>query len=264
MKNILGLAIVILIAFTTSCKKNEDPLQLPPEGSFIMDFSDFKDTSTTKSTKGDTTYQNVAFSVVNVGVWNFLITVGMAVPVAAFVESFKHEPSQDKEGWWNWTYSFNVGVATYTANLKGKRNDSKINWEMYISKTGFGAFTDFLWYTGESNVDNTSGKWILYEKPTNASQMLQITWSDDKNGTADIKYENIIPNGAENGGYINYGKNTNEPFNRFYDIFNKGKNNHTNIEWNKESKEGRVMDPIHFSDNSWHCWTSEGVDIVCE
>lgn len=265
MKNTIAFAMLIVFAFSTSCKKKEEtPLLLPPEGSFVMDFSDFQDTTTSKSIQGDTTYSNALFSIINVGAWNTVLSIGLAVPVASFVESFKHEPEFTEAGDWVWTYSFNVGFSTYTAELHGKLNSTKVNWEMYISKTGFGAFTDFLWYKGESKLDNKSGEWTLYDNPTNAKELLQITWSDDQNGTAEIKYMNIVPNGLENGGFIHYGKNNDAPYNAFYDIYNKGLNNHTLIEWSRTTKEGHVQDQKHFNNSDWHCWNSQWMDIVCE
>ena len=227
-----------------------------------VDFSDFNDTTVNKSIKADTS--NALVSIVTVGAWNFLITVGLAVPVASFVESFKHEPTLKNDGTWVWEYSLVGNYSTYTAKLNGKLNGSKVNWEMYISKTGFGAFTDFLWYKGESNAENTSGEWTLYDNPTNAKELLEITWSDDKNGNAEITYLNIVPSGPENGGYIHYGKNNNSPYNAFYNIYNKGKDNHTIIEWNRTSKEGRVQDFKYFNNNNWHCWNSQWLNVNCE
>lgn len=272
IKKIVKISIVLLalaIVLPTGCKKDEGtPPDLPPSGSFVMDFSDFQNTNKslmnlTDST--DTTYGNFAFSVINVSVWNAIITVGLAVPVAAFVESFNHEPELNDEGWWVWTYSFDVWSATYTAKLHGKLENNTVNWEMYISKTGLGSFTDFLWYTGESNLENTSGSWILYNKPTDATELLEITWEAESDGSAaSIKYENVVPNGPENGGYIEYGKTTDVNYDAFYDIYNKGKDNLTSIKWNRESKAGTVKDIDFFADEEWHCWNAEFIDVTCE
>ena len=66
--------------------------------------------------------------------------------------------------------------------------------------------------------------------------------------TGDIKYTNIIPGGAENGGYIYYGTQTGD-MTRFYDIFNKGQDNLTEIEWNHTDYHGHVKDPNKFGDS---------------
>ncbi|HBF87866.1 MAG TPA: hypothetical protein DDX39_04410 [Bacteroidales bacterium] len=272
LKKIAKIGIVLLalsVIIPTGCKdKDQLPPDLPPDGSFVMDFSDFASSNKsalniTDST--DTTYGNFAYSVINVGVWNAIITVGLAVPVAAFVESFNHEPELNDDDWWVWSYSFDVWAATYTAELHGKVENNKVNWEMYISKTGFGAFTDFLWFKGESDVDNTSGEWTLYNKPTDASELLEITWEAASDGSAaNIKYMNIVPDGPENGGYIQYGKTTDVNYDAFYDIYNKGLENYTKITWNRNTKAGKVQDSNFFADEDWHCWDTAFIDVECE
>ena len=58
--------------------------------------------------------------------------------------------------------------------------------------------------------------------------MIGIEWHrDTEAGTADIKYTNIVPGGPENGGYIHFGVTGGYPHDAFYDIYNKGKENHT-------------------------------------
>jgi hypothetical protein len=53
------------------------------------------------------------------------------------------------------------------------------------------------------------------------------------------------------------------PYDAFYDIYNAGRDNHTNIEWNLDEKYGRVKDPFHFGDEDWHCWNNLLDDAPC-
>ena len=66
----------------------------------------------------------------------------------------------------------------------------------------------------------------------------------------------------ENGGYIFYGTTLNE-FDRFYDIYNKGQDNLTEIEWSSVNKNGHVRDPLHFGHENWNCWDVNLMDVVC-
>ena len=77
----------------------------------------------------------------------------------------------------------------------------------------------------------------------------------------DIKYTNIEPGGAENGGYIFYGKTTDTTYDAYYHIYNKGQDNLTEIEWNLTSKAGRIKDEKHYSDTDWHYWDENLDDI---
>lgn len=261
-KNFLTIFLIALFVASssvfTSCKKDKgDPPAIPASSTFVMDFSDFKENKSVM----DTTSQAFGHSVANVVIWNAVITLGLAVPVAAFIESFNHQAEFEND-WWVWSYSVNVGVDTYNASLHGKVDGQTVKWEMYISKVG--GFTDFKWFTGTSDVNGAYGQWILYNSHINQTTLLQIDWNRNANGTADIKYMNIVPNGPENGGYIMYGKTLDTDYDRFYDIYNKGQDNLTSIKWNFTNKNGRVKDFKKFNDNNFHCWDTAGKDVVCQ
>ena len=249
-----------------SCNKddtNETPApQLPPQSSMIMDFNGFTNPNDTTSARGIASYQNWGHSYVNVVVWHTIIHVGMAVPVGAFVESFNHEAIyHPDENNWTWSYNFVVDGFTHEAELTGFIVSDTVNWEMRITKEGH--FSDFLWYYGKNSFDRSGGYWIMYENPTDPSELLKIDWTYEGEGIGDIKYTNIKPQGDENGGYIQYGTLDGE-FTRFYNIYNKGQDNLTDIEWNHEDHHGRVMDPKKFGDDEWHCWNTVLQDVDCE
>ncbi|MEJ2637408.1 MAG: hypothetical protein P8184_19235 [Calditrichia bacterium] len=278
MSEIFHLIAVVSLALAflnTGCDKNStDPKQtapdLPPTASFVMDFSDFAVVNPSPAAPQVSgqfdqtlTKQNWGWAAGNVGVWNTLITVGLAVPVAAFMESFKHEAVLQTDGSWVWSYSFTVLGIIHNAKLQAKVTDQQVQWDMYISKQD--AYTDFHWYTGTSNLPPTHGTWTLYNSPDNPAPLLGIEWNRDaQTSTGDIKYTNIVPEGAENGGYIYYGVTQDTVYNAFYDIYNKGKDNTTNIRWNRTEKYGQVKDPQHFGDSEWHCWDSHLDDIACQ
>jgi hypothetical protein len=243
-----------------SCKDNEPEAPiLPPQSAFVADFSDFNSSGKIFVKE---TFDSWAFSAVNVTVWSVIVNVGLAVPVASYVEAVKnHDPLYQSDNTWLWTYDFNVGLATYTAKLFGTIDGENVIWEMYISKTG--DFTDFLWYKGTCDINATQGTWILYNNPDDATELLEITWNNNTDGTGNIKYMNVVPGGPENGGYIAYGNDLEGDFNAWYDIYNKGLDNLTKIEWNIETKNGRVSDFDHFADDAWHCWNESLYDYDC-
>ncbi len=275
---ILVMALIALASAGCSSRVNSTrPPQIPPQSTFVMDFSDFAEGSSafnpnhpgsvlfaglaqdsipaaiTRNAIGDRT--NWGFAALNVGFWNLVGFVGLAIPVASFVESIKQTPVKQPDNSWVWTYSITVQEITYTAELHGKYIDSGVRWDMYITKQN--EYTNFLWYYGESNSDNTQGYWVLKERPTKTDDLLRIDWHrNPASETGDIKYTNIVPGGAENGGYISFTVSQNEPYNRSYTIYNKGKNETTYIEWNKSTRAGRVKDSQHFGDDNWHYWDS--------
>ena len=262
---IIALLLVLIFGIVlifSGCKKEDEPApELPPESSFIMNFDDFSNPDDTLNNREITTYHNWGYAYVNVAVWNTLITVGLAIPVASFLESFHHEaiyhPNANN---WTWTYNFWASLNLFKAELTGYLQADSVVWEMRITRQNH--YTDFLWYHGKSSIDRSGGYWTLNEDPLNPSPLLQIDWFNHAIGTSDIKYTNIEPGGSENGGYIFYGT-TLEEFERFYDIYNKGQDNLTEIEWSHINKNGRVKDPNKFGDQDWHCWDVTLEDIIC-
>ncbi len=260
----IGLAFLILtvfsVVFLSSCKKKTPP-DLPPENAFVLNDMEGDTTNLKSMPEG---YGNWFIAAADVAIWTTIIKIGLAVPVTAYVEALKHEPTHVSGDKWLWEYTVNVGLATYTAQLYGEFNaDKGVNWEMHISKSG--GFQDFIWFTGSQNAEGTSGQWILYESPTENHQLLQIDWTrnlDDNTGT--LKYTNIEPEGPENGGYIYYGNDQTGDFDAFYDIYNKGKDNLTEIDFNTKYKNGRIKDFNVFQDSAWHCWDENLLNTDCE
>lgn len=264
-KNIIFKSALILLALafvTSSCKKEDEPApEIPPQSSFVMDFSDFSNPDDTVGTRDIATYRNWGYSYANVVVWQTLLTVGLAVPVASFVESFNHEAVyHPDENNWTWSYNVTVNMVVYEAELTGYLVADSVDWSMRI--TAGSQYSDFLWYYGRSAQDGSGGYWILQENPLAPNALLQIDWHNNSDGTADIAYMNIRPGDNDNGAYIFYGKTLNN-FDRFYHIYSVSANNLTEIEWSSVNKDGHVKDPAHFGHENWNCWDVTLADVVC-
>jgi len=266
---ILFSAIAVFLVFN-SCKKDTTKVdenvapEIPPASTFSMDYSDFITSgSAVQNDEAEMmTKNNKLFAAINVGFWSSAVYLVMVVPSAAFAEAFNHEPVQQDDGSWLWSYNFMVAGTVYTAELYGGIENLKIIWEMYITKQN--GFSKFLWYEGESNLTITSGDWILYTEPANPEPFLQIDWNRAlDNSTGDLKYTNIIPADADSSSYIYFEVNTDTSYNRRYDIYSRNHNNTTEIMWHRPDNNGRVRDPLHFGDDLWQCWDSAGNDVNC-
>lgn len=260
---VTAMALAMLLLPFYGCEREEqaDAPELPPESAFVIDFSDFADE--TKNLLLDDTYQNRNLAVLHIALWNTVIAVHLAVPVATYREALNQEPVEQEDGSWLWSYDVQAGLATYTANLYGKSEGVKIEWEMYVSKTGPGAFTDFLWYSGICHMAGKEGTWTLYKSPAEPFQYVGIDWNNKLDGTFDITYTNIVPGGTENGGYISYGVTREIPYNAFYEIFNKGQDNLVEINWNRLTRAGQIKDPNFYGNADFHCWDAIGIDVEC-
>ena len=267
--------LVVLTTFIFFSCSNEEPNapvdespDIPPQSTFIMDFESFPDTTSTllfgKTLSPDTLQRsNWRWAFSHIWFWNTVLTVTLAVPVAAFREAFNHQPVQQPDGSWLWSYSVTIGGIVHTAKLFGELVPNGTEWRMLITKQGF--YEDFEWYTGFANLALTEGNWTLNKHPNEPVQFIYISWHrDPQQNTADIKYNNIVPQDPANGSYIFYGKTNDDPYNRFYDIFGQEENRLINIEWSYENLFGRVMDPLRFGDPDWHCWNEQLFNIDCQ
>ncbi len=267
LKSLAILLICPVFLFSGCSKENDgDPPEIPPKESFIIDFSDFESNNFKTAAINNNDYSNYQRAAASVFVWNLVISVHLAIPVATFVNSFNFTPEYlpDEEAWL-WAYDVDVANGTYTANLYGKIFDTYVQWDMYISKTGLGAFEDFHWYSGTSNLDNTGGEWTLLQNPENPDPFVGIVWNRNiSEGTHDITYTNIVPEGPENGGYISHGFTNDEKYNAFYDIYMKGVDNLVEINLHRTTQEGRIKDPAFFGDDNFYCWDSEFFNTECD
>lgn len=280
MKKLFFLAALFLaVSFMQSCKKeaveNPDDLvapTLPPQETFIMPFTGYEDVDTTGFTNpqseleergGPTTFRNWFYAGSNVFVWNVVLGVSMAVPVASFREAFNHTPTYDGNGAFIWSYDYTLAGATYIAALSGRfvNNNQDVEWVMNISKVG--GFTNVEWYRGVVARDHSGGSWTLNHRPENPEPLITIDY--DKNVTSgefSIRYTNIIPDNPDNGDYIIYSTEAGDEFNRSYDMF-RGDDDFLEIEWKAPTNEGRVRNPKQYGDNDWHCWNTDLQDIDC-
>lgn len=237
--------------------------EVPPASTFEMDLNQLPQDDGGRIGGRTNTKNNWGHSVVSIGVWNLILGTATVVPVAAFKASINQTPEFIGDNTWQWTFNFSVANVQHSAKLQGTLVSDGIDWKMLLSMDG--AYTDFEWYTGHANAERTEGEWILNFGPNQNKPFLQIDWTRNINNTvADIKYTSIDPDAPGKGGYIYFGINEETPFNAFYHLYDKENDNKAEIEWNRDTKEGRVSNPNHFGDENFHCWDSTLEDVDCE
>jgi hypothetical protein len=275
---VVGLLIASLVTLTPGCANmppanggdgagNADGVapEIPPDSTFLMDFGDFSDN--TAGFKSGTVQQmfpgsNWRWAAGNVAIWNILVSVTLAVPVAAFIESFNHDPVFEGNGRWLWSYDVQAVGANYSAQLSANVSADGVTWEMLISREG--DFTDIQWFTGMSDLDGMSGTWTLNRDPEVVEPFVLIEWNRDAAGAGDIRYTNIAEGDAGNGSSIYASNMEGAEWDATYEIFNLELENETLIEWNRATKAGRVQDQAQFGDADWHCWSEALQNSDCE
>jgi len=257
----LFLVLVIAVLTVTGCGASGAPT-IPPVETFVIPFDEFSGMGGLITLAGGN-QSNWDYAALIVYFSSAILITKLAVPVAAFRASFQHTPVQQDDGSWIWSYSVNIGNATYTAELHAQFITEGVHWSMNISKEG--EYQDFLWYYGECDLPATDGFWILKDSPANPTDLLGINWSRNISaGTYAVKFTNIIAVGNLSAGcYIDTQYTKGTPYDYIWDLYNKSGDNHTYIEWSSTSGAGRVKDFNHFGDNNWHCWNSTRMNVTC-
>lgn len=254
------MLVVISCSLLTSCKKNKgNPPTLPPEGSMAIDFANFE----TPGAKGIND-ENWLFVHNRALFWySDVLKDILLVPVAAFKFALDQNPTYLEEKTWQWSFDVSVLSVTYKGRLVGQIRTSDVLWKMYISKTGTGAFTEFVWFEGTSKLDGTGGQWTLNYGPDNKTALLQIDWTRTGTTINSVKYTYVgaLPYKTSS---IEYGKLTGT-YNSYYKIhyYNGSAFSDVDVEWHSTNKIGRVKCQPYFLDTSWHCWDNTYTNIIC-
>ncbi|MFN8242022.1 MAG: hypothetical protein U0X39_14880 [Bacteroidales bacterium] len=281
MKKLLPVALICLLTVPLfwGCEKKGDPPVVPPVESLKIDFSEFttvgrKSVNTGTDLKGTAGAENVNWGIgaLVAGTWNTLITLNTIIPVAAFDLAIDNDPVYIDKKTWQWEYTFEVVGATYKARLVGKVREDDVLWYMYISKSGVGAYDEFLWFSGATALDGNSGYWILMHSQQFQEPLINIAWekTGDQIGSISYTYVRELTDDRSmnpyKGSTIEYGLTTNT-LNAYYDAHYYNLSTHAftnvNIEWSTTVHNGRVKAPDFFQDSNWHCWDSNGLDVTC-
>lgn len=275
-----GFLAITLVSLTfISCERKGEAPELPPYESMAIDFSKFK-VNDTKSAVGDLkntetgTKLNFTYAALNVAYFNTILTVTLAVPVLAFQNSFNQVPVFLGDATWQWSCDYEYFGGAYHARLTGEVRSDDVKWEMYISRTGIGAFGEFLWYEGTSQSDGSGGQWILNHSQVYQEPSLQIDWERTGDSIGWIKYEiirELNDQRADNvymGSFIEADHSDaamDASYNiHVYDIWTLQDFADVNIEWSTTEYYGHVKSPLFYNNADWHCWDGYGYDITCE
>ena len=262
----LLIAILIAALFSAGCKKDKDPAapELPPMELMMLDFSNFADPSDTlNSTKSNAGYYNWGAAFLQAHFWNTFITVGTAIPVASYIKAINQKPVYLGDNRWERKYDIIAENKAFNLSLITERiSNEEFTVTMNVILDAFGVSADYKLIDGTVRYDFTQATWTLYENPLLATPLLRVEWNRDwEAGTGDLTYTNIRPGGSETGSFISYSFDQDQEYEAVFTISLKAGT--SVIEWNRETRAGRIMNSFIFGDVQWHCWNSNLQNIDC-
>ena len=269
MKKIYRLPLLLLIVgFIAACNNDDDEFdpgiapEVPPLSSMVMDVENFTEGTTgSVSVEGRVMSKlNWTLAAVQVGFWNGVLLLNMAVPVLAFGATVDQTPEFDIErGLWVWTNDYDILGRTHTAELTGQIVGNTVEWNMYVSQEA--GFSDVLWYSGVMMLDGSSGNWTLRKDANDPVDYIYIEWEKTGGDVGSIRYELVETGTEELGSYIEYGRLESGDYNVYYTVVLTKDDKSAEIEWNDETGEGRVE---YNNSGEYFCWDSNFDDVDCE
>jgi len=260
------MAMVVLLV---SCKDDDGDVQpgatpaLPPSSSMSPDFDGLSDDD---SGEGGRVHlvRNWIYAATSVNVYSGILSGALVVPVTAFKLAIDQEATFDSENrLWVWEYDASLPEAgAFSVKLTADVDGTSVNWTGYISKTG--SFSNFVWFTGESDTEANEGTWTLYESPENPEAWLSSEWSKSElEGIADVVFT-VEKEGDGFGSTIGYTASAGAVLNRSVLIVDTNSSNTIDVQWNKEDGFGKIKSEVFFEDTLYHCWDETRNDTDCE
>lgn len=199
---------------------------------------------------------------INILVWNTVVVVNLAVPVAALDAAFNEEAEYLGGGVYEWKYQFDEAEETIEVKITGayRSTEDEIDWKMTLSPIG--SDEEFVWLTGFTTPFES--EYTLYHQIEDPEPYLLLNYQENPNNPEEktTRFTSIIPDGENNGDYIEYRTTPDEPYNRGYDVYQSDED-FLEIQLNEPAGDGRVRHPIHFGDEEWRCWDEEKKDVEC-
>lgn len=260
------LSFTILLGACSDKDDNVDPgtqPTMPPSSSMAPDFEEFEGG---EGGSGGRTMvvRNWVYAATSVGVYTGILYGSLVVPVTAFKLAIEQEASFDAETrLWVWEYDISLAQkGDYSVRLTAGVDGSEVTWTGYISKAG--GFSDFVWFTGESDLTANSGSWTLYEGPDKPNAWLSSEWSKSEvEGIANVEFT-VEKEGNSFGSTIAYSVDASADLNRNVTIVDTNSENTIDVLWNSEEGFGKIKSEVFFKDNLYHCWDSTLNDVDCE
>jgi len=254
MKNLHFYILLFLIIFSGAClTRTKIPPVVPSKESVSFNFSFFE-----QNYKENTHYSFVSEKVLE---WKAFLEDSIAIHQAIIENALQTDFDFQKEKTWLSSFSFNIGTSDmYSAKFFGTTDADTVLYKTFLS---YDTISEIIYLDGTAYEDAKIGEWILNKSKVDeyeyvSSKIMSISWdfSDNKH----IKFVNNQA-GSYNLNYIYYVDSVDNEYDAYLDVYDKGNENHSFIQWNKTQNNGRVKDNLRFSNDEWHYWDIDFQDI---
>jgi hypothetical protein len=251
MKKIAALLLVVLIPFIGSCFSNsqesDDPKEMnriiPPDFTLNIEFPSFMQDNKSEPAKekcavGNPEENMCLWTAGALVTWaNMLCFVPFSIPITIYKVLQDQIPTVSSSNHVEWNYLYTIYNVEYDVSVRADYISADQSWEWLFK------INDFVWITGASRDDLTSGSWQYYD-PAGATT-ISVEWERTSEINGKVQFINNNESQAlKYGDYILYARVDNEVSVRFHDV-HSGFNDSGNLQemeiyWNITGKTGGI------------------------
>jgi hypothetical protein len=240
---------------------------LPPDSSLTIDISAFGGGKMAPEVKiPGKNFRNASVRVLLI---DTAVVAVLAAPVTVFKAAKTTIPVSQGGGSWLWSFTTTVFGNTYEANLTGTISGLNVLWSMRVSSSSPNLpLDDFEWYTGETNLSNTSGFWRFFDfrAPDEKNEIGTIEWTTNPSvidfqpdHKSEIEFSNTDPESPNFEDRLNYSVEGTTASISFYDA---SEDINADITWDLVTIAGSLKVP-NYNNGERACWDENKQDIVC-
>lgn len=268
--------LALLVAALTGCGKEptaparsrSDAPTVPPATSMQFDFGFFDRTGGAAayaahpggadSTLAKSHWINAVVRVVYI---NLSVADLFSAPVMALQAALAQHPVLGDDGWFTWTFAFNDKGHDVTLHLRARIDGDLVTWRMQVTDPQANPpMNDFLWFTGETRLQNDRGWWQFNDRRGGAAvPVARIDWTNTSERQRTLVFRNVDAVSADLGDRLAYEVNGDLVSVTFHD---QSAATDADITWNEATGTGSLMVP-DYNGGQRACWDEHQEDMTC-
>lgn len=250
-------------------KSASDAPAVPPASSMNFDFNNFFDQhgaaevhaahpNGVDATAAKSNWINAVTRVVYI---NLTVADLFAAPALALQAALHTEPVLGDDGWFTWTFSFTDNGHDVTLRLRGRIDGAIVTWRMLVTDPqATPAMQDFVWFTGETRLQNDRGFWIFNDRRNGeAVAVARIDWNSVSERDRSLSFRNVETGSADFGDQLEYRVADAIASITFLDASTQAS---FDITWNELDGTGSLMVP-DYNNGERACWDEHQENCVC-
>ncbi len=200
-------------------------------------------------------------AVVRVVYLNLTVADMFETPVLALQTALAQKPVLGDDGWYTWSYAFSDSGHNVSLKLRARVDGSIVTWRMLATDPqAVPAMNDFLWFSGETRLQNDRGFWLFHDLRNGAAvPVARIDWYNGAERDRSLTFRNVDGSSPDLDDSLEY---------RVADalvsvtLHDQSAGTNMAIVWNETTGTGSLTAP-DYNNGVRACWDAAQQNTVC-